>query len=803
MAPEYETSHQSGDFPWCRCTSLLVRADILSHPRAQQRFGMTATRPPTVPPRIDGLAKVTGAATYAADITRPGMLHGKVLRSPLPHARIVSVDVSRARALPGVHAVLTGDDLPADCRVGRSMRDMPVLARDKVRFIGEKVAAVAAESLETAEQALSLIDVDYQQLPAVFDPLEAMQAAAPLIHEPSDVRAWATPSQVVADYPNSVSNPIWGASVDEIESAFSRCEHVFEHSFRTPVQHQGYIEPHACLVELDPPAADGVAHIWASNKAPFLLFDYLREGLGLSRQQLEFHILPLGGDFGGKGSFMDIPLAYFLARESRRPVKIVMTYTEELMAGNPRHSAVITVRSGFDADGRLLARWAQAYFSSGAYAAFKPAADATLPNIRDGGIGAYEPPIWRSEGHMVYTNTVPCGHMRAPGEAQPLHAVECHIDLCARAMGLDPVELRLRNAPVHRGGRDKAGPGSPPRAREVLQTAAEAIGWDQPKPDHVGRGIAIVPVGNSLGIYTAEMVFEREGQVVLHTPMLENGAGMLTVFRQMIAEEFGLPLDQVRIEQTLEGIEFDRGIGGSRITRLIGKIINLQAERLRTRLAGLLAAEFGYPADQVSHDRGGFRTPDGRLHTLADAAALAESDLVELLRYEPGLHDKVEVFAAQAAEVELDAQTGQVRVNRAVSAHEVGRIINPLLHQGQIDGGLVQGFGYAMTEGLKIEDGRVLNLNLHEYRLPCIADVPPLETILLEPDLSLGITPIGEGPNCGISACLVNAVVDALRLTAEEVRSKKYHVDIPISADLVRRLVARETTDNKSATRGS
>lgn len=726
--------------------------------------------------RFDGIEKVTGDARYAADVSRPGMLWAHVLRSPLPHARLVSIDTGRARALPGVHAVLTGADLPPECRVGRSMRDMPVLAREKVRFVGEKVAAVAAEDRDVAEEAAGLISVEYQELPAVFDPLEAIEAGAPLLHDPNAVRAWATPTQKVADYPNSVSNPTWGASVEEIERAMAGAAHVFEHTFRTPIQHQGYLEPHSCLVELN---ERGIAQIWASNKAPFLLFNYLREGLGLQRDQLEFHMLPLGGDFGGKGSFMDIPLAYFLAREAGRPVKIVMSYAEELAAGNPRHSAVIVVKSGFDSEGRLIARYTRSYYNSGAYAAFKPALDATLPNVRDGGIGPYDPPMWRVEGHMVYTNTVPCGHMRAPGEHQPAHALECHMDLSARAMAIDPLELRLLNAPAERRERPKggAGAGSPPRAIEVLQTAAQAIGWDKPRPDGVGRGIGLVAIGNSLGNYSAEIVVERGGEVVLHTPMMENGAGQLTAFRQIVADEFGLPLEQVRVEQTLEPFEFDRGIGGSRITRLVGKIVKLVTARLRQRLAGLLAEELGCAEDQIAIEPGGFRTSDGRFHSLAEVAALSSENLTELLRYEGEDEDKVEAFAAQAAEVEVDRDSGQVRINRLVTVHEVGRIINPILFQGQIEGALSQGLGYAVSEGLVLQDGRVQNVNLHEYKLPCIADIPPLETIVLPPDLSLGITPIGEGANCSVSACLVNAIVDVVGR----------QVEIPLSPDAIRR----------------
>src|SRR5439155_2084339 len=211
--------------------------------------------------------------------------------------------------------------------------------------------------------------------------------------------------------------------------------------------------------------------------------DYLREGLGLARAQVEIHLMPLGGDFGGKGSFMDIPLVYFLARATRRPVRMLMTMTEELMAGNPRHSAVIRVRSGFDKHGKLVARWTRTFYNSGAYAAFKPAVDATLPRVRSGGLAAYtEVPVWRVEGHMIYTNTVPCGHMRAPGGAQPIQAIEQHMDLCAREMGIDPLELRLINAPSEPRKANIGGAGSTPKAREALRAAAQAIGWGGSKP---------------------------------------------------------------------------------------------------------------------------------------------------------------------------------------------------------------------------------------------------------------------------------------------------------------------------------
>jgi CO/xanthine dehydrogenase Mo-binding subunit len=732
---------------------------------------MAATRLADTNTRVDGVEKITGEARYAADIVRPGMLHAKVLRSPYAHASIRSIDTSRALALPGVAAVLTGADL-SEYLVGRSMRDMPILAHDRVRFVGEKVAAVAAIDVETAEEAVNLVEVDYEELPAVFDPIEAMAPNAPLVHEADWVRAHKTPTQNVADYPNSVSNPMYGASPAEVEAALARATHVFEHTFHTPVQHQAHLEPHCCLVEID---EHGVAHIWASNKAPYLLLDYLREGLGLGRSQVEVHILPLGGDFGGKGSFMDIPLVYFLAQATGRPVRMLMTMTEELIAGNPRHSATINVRSGFDGDGKLVARWTRTYYNSGAYAAFKPAVDATLPRVKSGGLAAYtEVPVWRVEGHMIYTNTVPCGHMRAPGGAQPIQAIEQHMDLCARAMNMDPLGLRLINAPSRQRRADTGGAGSIPKARDALRLAADSIGWDTPKAAHVGRGIALVDVTNSPATdYTTRLIVQRDGGVVLHTPIVEQGSGMLTVFRQMVGEALGLVLDQVQIVQTMEDIEYDRGVGGSRITRVIGKMIGISAQRVRERLAALVAAEFGHDPGTIAIEPGGFRTPDGRVLTLAEAAHLSADETVELLRYTPTSEDIVEAFDAVAAEVEVDRETGEVRVRRVVSALEVGKVINPVMHRGQIEGGIIQGLGYALLEGLSFDEGRVTNVNLHEYKLPTIADVPTFDSHLLPPEPSLGITPVGEGPNCGLAAAIANAVMDVLGR----------QVDIPIRAE--------------------
>lgn len=700
-------------------------------------------------------AKVVGTARYAADMHRPGTLVGRTLRSPMPHAEIVSIDVAAARELPGVHAVLTGADL-RDVRVGRAIRDMPVLARDRVRFVGEKVAAVAAESTEVAEEALSLIEVSYRELEAVFDPFDAIAPDAPLIHDPELIRAWAAPKQVVpADHPNGVSQLEWGVSREEVEHALESADHLIEHTFRVRPQHQAYLEPHACLVELDD---QEVAHIWATNKAPFLLSTYLEQGLGLRRDQLQIHLMPLGGDFGGKGSFMDIPLAYYLARATRRPVKMVMSYTEEMTAGNPRHAAAITITSGIQRDGRIVARLVKVYFASGGYAAFKPSPDAALPEIKIGAKGAYDISALRIEAEMVYTNTVPSGHMRNPGEAQTAYAVEAHTELVARQLGIDSIELRRRNATNHpRAGND--GSMVSPRIGELLDAATEAIGWEAPRRQGTGRGIALSELATSPGIYSAALEVRTDGSVVFHTPIIENGAGMLRAFGHMVAEELRIPPDVVTVVQSFE-FTFDRGVGGSRVTRVTGILVERLTKSLHARVVHDLAARHREPDESVTIHDGVFRRAGGETQGLLEAVREGGADVRVDLMYEATPEDSVIVHSVQAAEVEVDPDTGAVRPLRVVAVHEAGRIINRRAFEGQIEGGIVQGLGYALMEGLILEDGRVTNVNLHEYKIPAIEDVPPLETIVLV-DKRLGITPIGEG-TVGMAAAIANAVVDVV-----------------------------------------
>ena len=291
--------------------------------------------------RGEGPDKVSGQSIYTSDVILPGMLWGKVLRSPLPHARIVSIDTSRAAQLPGVHAVITGQDIP-DRRVGRLLRDCPVLARDKVLFVGEKVAAVAAEDPDIAEEALLLIDVEYEDLTPVFDPEDAMTAEAPTLHE--GMESYPGLPQPPSGINNVFAHNVWGKG--DIEQGFAESDLIFEHTFTTQLHHQAYLEPHACVVDI---GDDGRVQIWANNKGPFMLREQLSAVWEMPQDNILVNPTSIGGDFGGKGSFMDIPLCYYLAKASGRPVKMVMDYVQELMAGNPRHPATITIKDGYEA----------------------------------------------------------------------------------------------------------------------------------------------------------------------------------------------------------------------------------------------------------------------------------------------------------------------------------------------------------------------------------------------------------------------------------------------------------------------
>jgi len=726
-------------------------------------------------PREEGPDKVTGQSVYAADVQLPGILWGKVLRSPFRHAKILSIDTSRAKQVSGVFAVITGRDLP-DQRVGRLLRDCPVLARERVLFVGEKVAAVAAETQEVAEEALLLIDVQYEELPSVLDPEEAMGDSAPVLHE--DMLSYEGLPQPASQVKNVFAHNTW--SKGDIEEGFQEADLVFEHTFTTQLMHQSYIEPHSCVVDIDD---DGRVQIWASNKGPFMMRQQLAKVWDIPEDRIRVNPCNIGGDFGGKGSFMDVPLCYHLALRSGRPVKMVMDYIQELMAGNPRHPGVITLKTGVTEDGKLVAREARTVFNSGAYGAFKP---RVYLRGADHSGGPYLIPHVHIESFMVYTNNVPCGHMRAPAKPQVTFAVESHMDMIAHELGIDPYEFRLRNV-LHNGDASPVGEKwKDIRAEETLHKATDAADWSKPMASPLtGRGMAITDQPPGSGMSSATVSMDETGKASLLMSLWDQGTGAHTILRQVVAETLTISIGDVVFEiRDTDAVPFESGPGGSRVTYTSGQSTLGAAIDLRDKLGSLAAEYLGSSADQMELKEGRF-SPSGepaKSITVKDVAARAvgamQSHIDGSSTYTAPPSEYTS-YCTQVAEVEVDRETGQVKVNKIVTAHDVGTVLNPIAHQGQVEGGVIQGLGYALMEEMKTEDGRVSTLSFGDYKIPTINDIPELVTVLLEPSAGPGpfnSKGIGENSNTPVAAAIANAVFDAIgvRIT-----------DLPITAEKV------------------
>ncbi len=726
--------------------------------------------------RVEGPAKVTGEAKYTADVLLPSMIWGKVLRSPLPHAKIVSINTREAEQMPGILAVLTAKDLP-DLLTGRLVYDMPVLARDRVRFIGEKVAVVAAEDPDVAEDALAYIDVEYEEMPAVFDAHEAMKSEAPLLHP--DYRSYAhAPEKFFSDIPNVHSHVTW--ELGDIDKGFALAKQVFEHNFNTPAVHQGYIEPHASVVAIDP---DGRVNVWISNKMPVRARELLADVVEIPQERIVVHLAQIGADFGGKGSLMDAPLCYHLAKRTGRPVKMVMTYTEELMAGNPRHPTSVFLRTGVTEKGQIVARQAKVVFDSGAYAAFKPVPFVNIPGAKDAA-GVYGTPHIRIDAYSVYTNCVPSGHFRAPGDLQVNFAVESSMDMIAEDLGLDRLEFRKQNL-LKDGDWVPGGPQlEEVRVAETLAAAVKASSWNQPKSQpNRGLGLAVSHRLIGTGEANTQLTLKEDGTIQVLTPVPEVGTGAHTILQQIVAETLFLPLDQIRVETASDIFKTDSGSGASRVTYVGGQVVQQAAGELMKLILAVGAKGLGCAENEVVFEGGRVvhSDSDGSL-SLAEVAKIG-GDGKSALRVKKSLNlsegPPVTTFTAQVVELEVDPETGQIKLLDVVTAHDVGTIINPLGHQGQIEGGLLQGVGFGLIEELRMEDGQVSTLNLGDYKLPNIRDIPPLTTVLVEEEV--GPAPfhgkaIGESSITPTGAAIANAVYDAVGV--------RFH-DLPITAEKV------------------
>ena len=723
-------------------------------------------------PRVEGRLKVTGKALYSADLTLPDILWGKCLRSPIPYGRIKRIDASKAMTVPGVKAVVTGQDV-AGLRIGRCIYDTPIVADGVVRFIGEKVAAVAAETRLAAEQALDLIDVEYEELEPLLDPVEAAKADATVLHP--DLLSYRGLPVPVENLGNVFAYLKWGKG--NVEEGFKQADVIVENTFTTQVTHQCYLEPHACVVKAD---ASGSAEIWSCSKTPFAVRGQLANCMGIEKEKFVFHPTHIGGDFGGKGGFMDVPLAYFLSKKSGQPVRMIMDYTEELTAGNPRHAAIIKIKTGVKKDGKIVAHHIDFLFDSGAYASMKPAGYLIGASTC---AGPYKIENCLIEERMVYTNKIPCGHMRAPGDPQGFFANESQLDIVARKLGMDPAEFKRKNMLRDGDETPTGGHISHIRGEEALQKALELADYRKPKPKNVGRGLSFSEWSPSGGEGNVFVTIEDTGKVKVITPVVDQGAGVLTVIVEVVAEELGVAADEIELKQSDSTIvPSDGGVGGSRATRVYGNASYEAGVKAREELFVFAAQSLEVEAKELTLERGAVaHKPSKRKMRFSEIVKFKGAPIYVRGYYKSSEKSHDASVSAQIAEVHVDPETGKITLRNMVSAHTTGKVINPLMHQGQIEGGVVFGLGYALTEEVMFDGAKITTTNFGEFKIPSITDIPPLKTHVME-NVPAGPGPynslaIGEVANVPTAAAVANAVADAcgVRITDLPVTSEKVY----------------------------
>lgn len=733
-------------------------------------------------PKTDGIEKATGKAVYIDDLVLPGMLWGKILRSPYPHARILSIDSSRAKSLPGVKAIIIGSDLPPG-RMGAFILDEPVLARGVVRHIGEPVAAVAAVDGDVAQEALGLIAVEYEELPAVFDPLSAMEEGAPIIH--GEFASYA-----------KVFNPVWQGNVcshttfveGDVELGFQQADVILEDSFSTPMVHQCYMEPSGAVASVD---LSGKVTVWTSTQSVFVTQARIHQSLGLPMSKIRVIGTKVGGAFGGKVEATVQPACVALAQAAARPVKMILERDEEFTSLRPRHPAVITIKTGAKKNGQLVAKEMRIVFDTGAYADDGPGIAAFGAMMAR---GPYRIPNVKIEGICVYTNKVKCGAFRGFGNPQATFASESQLDQIARQLGIDPLEIRVRNG-VENG--DQALGGHPYGSvgyKECLKRASEAIGWGTAKGKNRGRGVASINHISGIVSSAATVKMNEDGTVVLLTGAVDIGQGSDTTLSQMAAEELGVPYDHVAIVTSdSETTPYNWATTASRTTYTTGNAVRMAAREAKRQVLALAADCLeanpqdletgegqvfvaGSPEKRISfRDIAGMSLWAKQGPILGSASFMVEGPPFDAKRavvmgYPFGAMTAY-IFGVHMVEVEVDTETGQVKIVKAVAAHDVGRAINPSIVEGQIQGGFVQGVGYALMEEMILDDGKITNPTLVDYRIPSALDVPKIIPIIVEtgePTGPFGAKGVGECGLVGTAPAIANAIYDAVGVRIKE-----------------------------------
>ncbi|MBI1846838.1 MAG: molybdopterin-dependent oxidoreductase [Candidatus Rokubacteria bacterium] len=728
-------------------------------------------------PRVDGDEKITGRARYVTDLTVTGMAHAKVLRSPYPHARLLRVDAARARARPGVLAVLTGAALTwCDPYYGPAFRDRPVLAIDVARHEGEPVAAVVAVDEATAAEALELIDVDYAPLPAVITLEEALAPGAPLVHTGQSLAGHFADLSTLRPEPGTNVCHRFRYARGHVEDALARAALVLEETFHFPrVQHYA-MEPHAALAAWD---ETGGLTVWASTQNPYSVRVELARMFGLPLSRIRIVVPHLGGGFGSKTYAKLEPLAAALARVAGRPVRLAASAAEAFQTVR-RCSSAVTVRVGFARDGTLLAVDCRADFDVGAYADIGP---RVVQKATYTATGPYRVAHVALDARAVYTNTTPGGAFRGFGVPQLAWALESLVDVAADRLGRDPVDLRRQNLLAH--GEEFA-PGDTPidgKLEESLGRAAEAIRWTDTPPAGRGRGVAaMLKASIAPSVSVAIVRLHADASVTVLASTVEMGQGARTALAQIAAEALAVPLAQVTVAAPDTAITpYDQTTSSSRSTVMTGRAVLEAAQEVRHQLLRVVADHLGVAAQSLGLEDGAVVAGERRLaysEILALRFGMSGGELIGRGVVAPGrtsapLGGSTPFWemAVGAAEVSLDEETGALRVERYVSVADVGRAINPLVLEGQDEGAVVQGLGHTLLEEMVYEEGHLLNGTLLLYRVPRADDGPAaLECRFVEnADGSgpFGAKGAGEGSLIPVSPAVANALA---RLTGIRLR---------------------------------
>jgi CO/xanthine dehydrogenase Mo-binding subunit len=746
--------------------------------RVEREYKIIGTRQA----RYDANLKVSGSAVFGTDVHLPGMLYGKIFRSTFTHAKIVKLDVSKAERYPGVRAVVTARDFP-EVIYGFAVKDQTFLPKERVVYQGQPVCALAADSVEIAEKALAEIEVEYDPLPNVLSVEEALKDESFPLH-PDVVPAGAPPykSKNVSSYTRIHRG--------NVKRAFETADFLLEEEYHTQQVHQSYIEPRAATAEFDP--ITGKIRVWTSTQSPYWVRNSMAEILGIPVSRIQLFPMHTGGGFGAKLSAYLEPFCVMLAKKARHPVRIVMTREEEFLAGTPRPPIHFWIKSAVK-DGRITARQGRAVVDTGAFGS----EGAVYANIACFAlVGPYNIPNIETEGIGVYTNKQPAGAYRAPGTMESAFAVESHVDMLAKKAGIDPLEFRLRNL-LEDGdsgptGQIMNGVG----VKDALSRAAERAGYREFRKAErnlganlkrgIGMAVGLIP---SVGIHAsaAYIKLNEDGKVILITGTQDTGSGAQTGLAMIAAEELGVNLDDVIIKSgDTDFAPWDGGAQGSRTTFGGGNAVLMAARDAKEQI--LKAASY-----VLKVDRDRIMLRDGAAHVVGSNNSIKFSDLVGRTQYDaggpivgrgffvkefpeydknslegyffvPSLHDPT--FVAHIAEVEVNLLTGKVRVTRYVAAQDLGRCINPLGAEGQIQGGVTQGIGYALYEEMiHDEGGFTVNPNFGDYKLPTIVDVPMIEPIIVEGHYGsgpYGAKGVGEANIVPPAGAIANAVYDAV-----------------------------------------